>query len=551
MNILKYYEDGGPKYLPKAMRERFKKNYKDWVTKLKDEYYTKGNRVGRQKLFGKIKQNYPNAYAHPTARFVGAWLKNQHTNQIFRGMRKAKSIQAVITNRPNDLLQVDYVYFLPSKKYVVKEDKRHKDTSDKEWETATRELIEEERAWKKKGFDFKKIRYRGAITAIDVFSRRGYARAIPGNVNSQKAYDVVYEDKNSIVKCAEEWVGGKLATKFGRPRAGGGHYPREHRMNRIQTDKGSEFMLNFRDGLRDATEATKNKFYKHSFGFEGRSQTQGVVERFNGTLKRIVKQLITNAAGHVELERWHMYLEPAVKIYNNNIHSTIMRAPNSVGDYQDDVKTVKQSVLDYAKKHHRYAGEVYKAGDYVRIYNYNHKKKGPKFTIKGGPLEEMDGATGREDEFAGLYMIHRVNPPPISKIGKTTTYTIIAQWIHEKVVQPSSIQSDTVAGRVMNPPTFVVGTVGSLFVGNRYPKGSYDRRFMKEELVGVERDKKGYPIVEKLEDDGPVQELVKPIRKSRKKVRPRRATNAPRRYGFDDDGDDDGGDGDGDGDGDD
>ena len=532
MNILKYYEDGGAAYLPARVRDRFKANYKDWVAKLKDEYYTKGNRVGRQKLFGKIKQLFPGIYAHPSARFVGAWLKNQHTNQIFRKMRKAKTIQATITNRPNDLLQVDYAYFLPSKKYAVKEDKKHKDTTDEEWETATKELAEEERHWEKEKFDLKSkkngIHYRGAITAIDVFSRRGYARAVPGNINSEKAFNVVYEDENSIVKCAEEWVRSKP-------------YLGKSEINRIQTDKGSEFMLYFRDGLRDATSANNMKLYKHSFGFQGRSQTQGVVERFNGTLKRIVKQLITNEAGEVELPRWHLYLATAVDIYNHNIHSTIMRAPNTVGDEPDDVKTVKQAVLNYAKKHHRYAGEVYKEGDYVRIYNYNHKKRGPMFSLKGGPLLKMvphetmfiDEIGERVKEFAGIYMIHSVNPPPVSKIGKTTTYTIISQWIHEKLIQPSAIQSDMEDRRVMKPRTYTVDTPDTIFEGYAYPKGSYKRKFMKEELVGVERGKDGYPIVDKPDEPMVPPKFVEPIRESKKKERPKRAKKAPSRLGFD------------------
>ena len=137
-----------------------------------------------------------------------------------------------------------------------------------------------------------------------------------------------------------------------------------------------------------------------------------------------MKQLITNEAGEVELPRWHLYLATAVDIYNHNIHSTIMRAPNTVGDEPDDVKTVKQAVLNYAKKHHRYAGEVYKEGDYVRIYNYNHKKRGPMFSLKGGlgsvikssqmipdPIFDTPIPPERLKELAGIYMIHSVNPP--------------------------------------------------------------------------------------------------------------------------------------------
>ena len=39
---------------------------------------------------------------------------------------------------------------------------------------------------------------------------------------------------------------------------------------KIQTDKGSEFMLNFRKGLKDLAQANEG-YYKHVFGYSGRS----------------------------------------------------------------------------------------------------------------------------------------------------------------------------------------------------------------------------------------------------------------------------------------
>eukprot|EP01045_Picozoa_sp_COSAG04_P007590 COSAG04_NODE_399_length_14959_cov_28.238730_19_plen_85_part_01 len=41
-----------------------------------------------------------------------SWLRRQASNQIFqRPLRKGGDIQAVITSQPNEVIQVDYMYF--------------------------------------------------------------------------------------------------------------------------------------------------------------------------------------------------------------------------------------------------------------------------------------------------------------------------------------------------------------------------------------------------------------------------------------------------------
>ena len=47
------------------------------------------------------------------------------------------------------------------------------------------------------------------------------------------------------------------------------NYPNQP-IKKIQTDKGSEFMLNFRRGLKGLNAQNPGE-YKHVFGFEGRS----------------------------------------------------------------------------------------------------------------------------------------------------------------------------------------------------------------------------------------------------------------------------------------
>jgi hypothetical protein len=73
-----------------------------------------------------------------------------------------------------------------------------------------------------------RINHRGCITAIDCFTRRGYAVPILGNTNSTKAMEAI----KKILAEADRVYG----ERWKPPRT-------------IQTDKGSEFANRFRDYL--------------------------------------------------------------------------------------------------------------------------------------------------------------------------------------------------------------------------------------------------------------------------------------------------------------
>ena len=110
------------------------------------------------------------------------------------------------------------------------------------------------------------VKWPGCINAVDAFSKKGYSVPIQGNINSQKAWTAM----KKIIALAKR------------------NYPNEP-IKKIQTDKGSEFMLNFRRGLKGLAAANLGE-YKHVFGFEGRSQSQGLVERYNGTIKSMLRR---------------------------------------------------------------------------------------------------------------------------------------------------------------------------------------------------------------------------------------------------------------------
>eukprot|EP01047_Picozoa_sp_COSAG01_P072823 COSAG01_NODE_11689_length_1878_cov_144.896009_2_plen_483_part_01 len=470
-DIIKYYEDGGNANTPAAESAQMKQQAVDWQRKLKDEFYgtseRDGNPIGRQGMYLVLKRKHPNSY--PTKRFVGGWLRRQMSNQINRGVRKVSpSIQSVIVSKPNDLIQIDYMYFYRNLTGGLEPNSDDLDTQ---------QLAKIQKLLKGK--------VPGCITAIDCFSRVGYAYPVPGNINSNEAWKIFKKIRADAEK--------RYKTKI----------------KRVQTDKGSEFMKTFRKGLKGLA-ANNPGFYRHSFGYTGRSQTQGLVERFNGTLKRMIQRNLNFHLGN----KWTAYLNTALEKYNTNPHSTIKMAPYDVDP--TNYAIVKENIIKEAKKKKRSQDVVYKPGDLVRIKIYKPKRLTPNFTYKDGPLYEMT----KRRKYEGVYMINKVNATNASnKIGKAPTYTVIAHWSKESNADWYAANSeDTTLPSGITLKDEVIDVPGSPLDGRPYKAGSYGRKFLKDELVRVPTDKKGEPIADgrdlDIEDD---EELVEPPPPQKKK----------------------------------
>ena len=251
-------------------RQQNPQQYSDWIDKLKREFYDRGNAVGTDSLYAAVKTSHPGPNNYPTKRFVRGWLRRQATVQVHqRPQRKKTDIQAIITSKPNELIQVDYMYFY---RYLTGEPMYAEDEMTDE---EKRKFDEQQDKLTKKG-----VVWPGCINAVDAFSKKGYSVPIRGNINSQKAWAAM---KKIIALCKA-------------------NYPNQP-IKKIQTDKGSEFMLNFRRGMKGLSAQHPGE-YKHVFGFEGRSQSQGLVERYNGTIKSMLQRRL---AGRLAAE-WKDYL---------------------------------------------------------------------------------------------------------------------------------------------------------------------------------------------------------------------------------------------------
>ena len=507
-SIIEYYEAGGP-----TGDQRYKNRVKEYTAMLKKEYYDEENPRGVQSLYFVLKAKHPDDGEHPRdyppKRFVADWLRRQGKHQVYRQKKgKAKSIQSVIVGKPNELIQVDYVYFFRNiaASLIVSDQENLSDAEKKELKA------------QETTFKAKKVKYRGAITAIDCFSRYGYVVPIAGPVNSASAKIAM----ETIIKQAEQ--------RYGR------------RVERIQTDKGSEFMQDFRKYLK--TKKTQHpQHYSHVFGFEGRSHSQAIVERFNGTFRRMMMAVLGKALITPE---WVAKYKTVLKNYNTAPHTTLSSKYKKVGsgkgtkknpvrtedvpkkliapaDVTDDPdgpvtwKEVKKNIVDHGIKSEGAQDPVFEVGEYVRLRIFKADKDTPTFSYKKGPLWEIRRANGDDsEEFQGVYLITGVRGGRGGKVARAPTYTVLARWSKESTPDwyaanaeddgtlPSSVTTPSAADRTINIP-------GSLFHNKVYKKPAYPRRFLKEELVRVLKDENGIPIVEWGSDDEGKKKTAKDV----------------------------------------
>ena len=483
MGIISWYE--GDNDYPAARKAKMKALSVKWLALLNEEH-ADGNFSGTQKLYEtlRMKHKEDGAQAYPSRSFVNDFLQRQFNEQRFKRTKKSDTIQAIVSSRPLQMIQVDYLYFYYPSSGI--EDARKQGPI----EEVDAKTGEEDPSFKEKEKEvvalFKKRKhpgsgYRGCIVAVDAFSRFAVTVPILGNINAASALDALKE----IIK------------EFNR------EFPQHRNLIRIiQTDKGSEFLGVFRDYLIEKNRREKGQYYKHILSFTGRSQSSSLVERVNGTIKRLTVKIL----GSLEKD-WRPALAAATEVYNSNYHSTIKTSPDSVsGMDAAGSKKIKDRIYDRAKRRHTIVRQEYKAGDYVRLKIQKPKKLEPTFTYRKGLATSLakdkrfDNDT--TEEFAGVFMVagfrmgrSAIKEGPASdsdKPARATVYKIIHNWSKES--QISTVPSGQ---KLARDPTRRIRVVDSvLFNGMSYPKGAYSRNFLASELTRVPQDDYGLPIVE-------------------------------------------------------
>eukprot|EP01043_Picozoa_sp_COSAG02_P036068 COSAG02_NODE_2621_length_8402_cov_12.631218_5_plen_534_part_00 len=315
-----YWQKKGVEYRPILEYKPLTQEEED---RLKTEYYDNNNRVGFETLYyavrkpaGKTKTGKPQF--SPTIRQVQAWVGQQSVAQDYKPVHKPKNSQPILVSNVNDLIQMDYL--------VLTEKLTHN-------------------------------KHRHILNAIDVLSKKAYARTpvTPAGTAPTAAQTLV------------------LAKEiFDEIKAEHGSYPK-----RLQTDNGAHFLASFERAFQANGELSA---IQYSSGMRYRATSQAVVERFNQTLRNIIKRYSATD------KDWPKHLPQFVDNYNSNRHRTLRMTPNQaaqadMGDADVGPKTESQVKLQQAKDRLKERAQqrnknlmILNKGDKVRLLNFKKAK---------------------------------------------------------------------------------------------------------------------------------------------------------------------------------
>ena len=310
-----YYNNEGIKFKPileyKPLTEAEEK-------RLHDEYYVKNNQVGAEKLYNAVRQ--PNGKTptgkpnfSPTRAQTVAWLSQQLPALDYKPVEKNKETRPILVSKIGDLVQIDYL-----------------DMSDK----------------------MKANKHRYILNMIDVLSKKAYSRSpITTNNNAPTATQTLTLFKKMVEEYKKDY----------------GKYP-----TRMQSDNGSHFLGAFEKAFQ-----RNGEFYekiKYNSGLRYRATSQSVVERYNGTLRNMIRRYVNDE--ETGSKDWFTHLQQFVKNYNSNKHSGLKLSPNEANN--ENVQEYKDNAKERAILRNKNLQRL-EVGDKVRLLNFKKHKGGDQY----------------------------------------------------------------------------------------------------------------------------------------------------------------------------
>lgn len=218
--------------------------------------------------------------------------------------------------------------------------------------------------------EFKGFKY--ILTCIDLFSKKAYVAALPN------------KEEPTVTKAMEQLIKNEI-----------------HYVTSIRSDRGTEF-------INDKFIKMLEKYgIKSVLSLAGKPQSNGNIERFNKTLKR----LLNMSMKVLGTKDWPSVLHVIVENYNNTVHVTTNKTPNYLDEEIGNKKVLKVAENKIRKK--------------VQSKNENNIPKfkiGDKVRRKLSPDEQGRGGENWSTE---LYTIYRVLKP-------RTPYSSTAYLIQDK-----------------------------------------------------------------------------------------------------------------------
>lgn len=203
----------------------------------------------------------------------------------------------------------------------------------------------------------------------------------------------------------------------------------------VQSDRGSEFMGAFKKLMKEKGIILK-------FVEPGDKTKQGIIERFNGTLRdKIDRYLVAH-----NTNRFIDVLPKIISNYNNTVHRTIKTTPNKVwsedalpGNLEDNARRMSQasSIVNQ-----------FNVGDKVRVLNKPRGKQGQ-------PIEQTF-TKGRRKYSEKIHTIEKVENFMIYVEGKESPYKFYeVKKLNDVELDPSRLVSKKPEQKVQHKPGLV------------------------------------------------------------------------------------------------
>ena len=173
--------------------------------------------------------------------------------------------------------------------------------------------------------------YNWILTAIDLFSKKAFAVAI----KTKTAENVAIGLKKIL-----------------------GQY--KEKISSIRSDNGSEFKS-------EVSKLLKDEDIKQVFSLPYLPQSNGEIERFNGTIKKLIKMSMNVDNS----KNWIQYIDTATENYNNSLQRVTNHIPNKVD--KENAPVVKAKIKKYADRNKKEVGLIYSIGEKVRVKEENSK----------------------------------------------------------------------------------------------------------------------------------------------------------------------------------
>ncbi len=261
-------------------------------------YYTDGLKVGIQKLYHALRDNYPEAKI--TRSQVSEWLKLQTDYQINQAQKTVRHIKTIQANKKHELIQIDLI-----------------DYSQNTAPNANKYIL----------------------SIVDVFTRHAWVFALKRKTAAEvkRGFEKFLQDLDES----------------------------EFPLKRVMNDDGGEFQGEFADLL-------KSKGIVQSSS--NRSQAQGIVERFNKSIKTLIERYVQENPNVNKFTA----MDKVLPLYNDTYHTTIKMTPNQAYNLTEDetgelknlhkarVRKNKEKVTNSGVKVSNQNNEI-EVGDVVRV----------------------------------------------------------------------------------------------------------------------------------------------------------------------------------------